>query len=425
MARVVRRRWRNGDSGSGLPRRDRRGCEYESYVPDALMGRQFQLTGEVAAAIAGAEAALLRLDLNARTLVGTEVLAQVLLRAEAVASSRIEGLEVGARRLLHADAARTVASSAVDVTAVEVLNNVDAMTVALDTIQPGDDITVDLLLEIHRRLFAGTRLAAQGGVFRSTQNWIGGSSFNPCAAAFVPPPPELVGALLADLCAFCNTSDLPAVAQAAIAHAQFETIHPFVDGNGRTGRVLIHLILRRRGLARRTLPPVSLVLATWSASYIEGLTATRYRGSPNARAAVDGVNHWIEIVAGACERSVVDVSNYEREVAALEAAWRLRLGPVRANSALDVLLTMLPGAPVLTVERAAKLLGRTFKPAAAAIERCVDAGILRQVTVGRRNRAYEAPDVIAAFTALERRLASPDGDTRSSEPVRPVPRGVS
>ena len=86
---------------------------------------------------------------------------------------------------------------------------------------------------------------------------------------------------------------------------------------------------------------------------------------------------------------------------------------------------MLPGAPVLTVERAAKLLGRTFKLVGAAIERCVDAGILRQVTVGRRNRAYEAPDAIAAFTALERRLASPDGDTRSSEPVRPVPRGVS
>ena len=125
------------------------------------MGRQFQLAGEVAAAIAGAEAALLRLDLSARTLVDTEVLARVLLRAEAVASSRIEGLEVGARRLLHADAARTLASSAVDVTAVEVLNNVDAMTVALDTLQPGDDITVDLILDIHRRLFAGTRLAAQ------------------------------------------------------------------------------------------------------------------------------------------------------------------------------------------------------------------------------------------------------------------------
>jgi hypothetical protein len=121
-------------------------------------------------------------------------------------------------------------------------------------------------------------------------------------------------------------------------------------------------------------------------------------------------------------RSVADASTYERRAAELEVEWRERLGSVRAKSGTDVLLRVLPGAPILTADSAATLLGRTFKPAAAAIQRLVDAGILRQVNVGRRNRAFEAPEVIAAFTAMERQLASPEGDTRTREPVRTVPR---
>jgi len=98
-------------------------------------------------------------------------------------------------------------------------------------------------------------------VIRSEQNWIGGAASSPRDAEFVPPPPELVPDLLDDLCAFCNREDVPASVQAGIAHAQFETIHPFADGNGRVGRALIHVVLRRRALAPRYVPPVSLVLA--------------------------------------------------------------------------------------------------------------------------------------------------------------------
>jgi Fic family protein len=230
-----------------------------------------------------------------------------------------------------------------------------------------------------------------------------------------------VPGLVADLCAFCTTDDLSPVAQAAIAHAQFETIHPFVDGNGRTGRALIHMVLRRRGIAERVLPPVSLVLATLARSYIDGLTAFRYVGSASSPRAIEGLNTWVGRFAGACTRSVQDAKDFEARVAELEMSWRERLGPVRANSAVDLILRILPGAPILTVDGAATLIGRTFNPANEAIQRLVDAGILRQVNVGRRNRAYEAPDVIAAFTALERQLASPEGDTRMSKPVRRVP----
>ncbi len=422
MSKVMKRRWQSDLGGSGLPRRDRVPCDYEAYVPDPLIGRKIVLDGDVAADVADAEAAIVRLNVDARALVDTEALARILLRAEAVASSRIEGLEVGARRLLHVEVIRGLKEASSDVTATEVLGNIDAMVYGVDAVEPGGPITVDVLLEVHRRLLAGTRLEEYGGRFREVQNWIGGSSYNPCSAAFVPPPHEHVEELMTDLCAFSSTDDLPAVAQAAIAHAQFETIHPYVDGNGRTGRALIHLILRRRGLAVRVLPPVSLVLATWAQSYIDGLTQFRFVGSPTSPKAVEGINTWVGRFAGACTRSVADATTFEERAAALEEQWRERLGTIRANSGTDRLLRSLPGAPILTVDSAAALIGRTFKPAADAIERLVEAGILQQVTVGRRNRAFEAPEVIAAFTDLERQLASPEADTRTSKPVRTVPR---
>ncbi|MDA8365686.1 MAG: Fic family protein, partial [Actinomycetota bacterium] len=285
MSKVLKRRWRS-EVASGLPRRDRASCVYEAYLPDPLVGRAIRLDGGVAADVADAETAIARFDTNATALADTEALARLLLRAESVASSKIEGLEVGGRRLLRAEAARTLGDEATDVTAVEVLGNIQAMSWALHTVDPGDDITLGTLFEAHRRLLAGTPLEEMGGLIREEQNWIGGSSYNPCSAAFVPPPPEYVRALLDDLCAFCNTDTLPAVTQAALAHAQFETIHPFVDGNGRIGRALMHLVLRRRGLAVRVLPPISLVLATLSQDYIAGLTATRYAGAPSSSAAI-------------------------------------------------------------------------------------------------------------------------------------------
>ncbi|HUY10215.1 MAG TPA: Fic family protein [Candidatus Dormibacteraeota bacterium] len=419
MSRVIRRRWISDHSGPS--RKDNRGCEYEAYVPDHLVGRAFTIEGGVAADIADAEAAIARLNVEATSLVDTEALARILLRAESVASSRIEGLEIGARRLLRAEAARGLGDDPSDVTAVEVLGNIDAMVFAIEHIDAGDPITVELVLEVHRRLLARTREEQYGGKFRDEQNWIGGNAYNPCTAAFVPPPHEYVDDLIADLVAFSNDDSLPAVAQAAIAHAQFETIHPFVDGNGRTGRALVHLIFRRRGVAPRVLPPVSLVLATWAQDYIGGLVATRYRGPATSKAASEGINLWIGRFATACKRAVDNASSFEQRARAIEATWRERLGQVRARSAADLLLGVLVGAPVVTVNSAAEMLGRSFIQTNEAIVRLVEAGILRQVTVGRRNRAFEAPDIIAAFTDLERQLASPEGDTRNSEPVRHVP----
>jgi Fic family protein len=419
MSRLIRCHWPgNPDAPS---RQGRASCDYDAYAPDLLAGRHFTLDGEVAADVADAETGVVRLNAQASALADTEALARLLLRAESVASSRIEGLEIGARRLLRAEAAKELGQPTGDVTAAEVLSNIDAMSAAIGEIGPGDPISVTTLMTFHQRLLGKTRQARYAGRLRENQNWIGGSQYNPCTAVFVPPPPEQVPELLADLCTFCASDGLPAIAQAAVAHAQFETIHPFADGNGRTGRALIQLVLKRRGLATRVMPPVSLVLATWAQDYVDGLAATRYRGSATGKEAYAGLNLWVGRFAGACQRAVSDAATFEERIHEIQSEWHTQLGNVRRNSAADLLIRSIPGAPVLTVSGAAAVIGRSYPQANAAIDRLVSAGILSQVTVGRRNRAFEAPAIIDAFTDLERQLASPDADTRTSQPTRPVP----
>jgi hypothetical protein len=182
------------------------------------------------------------------------------------------------------------------------------------------------------------------------------------------------------------------------------------------------VILRRRGLAPSFVPPISLVLATRAADYVDGLTRTRYVGPPDGPNASEGLNDWIAFFAVACRRAVADAQEYEREVADLQQTWRTRLGRVRRDSATDLLLDALPGAPVLTVQSAAALIGRSVQAVNEAVARLAGARVLTQTTVGRRNRAFEAPELIDAFTALERQLASPAADTRTSPPARRVPR---
>ena len=421
MAQVTRQHWQS-DLASGLSRRDRRPCEYDAYLPDRLRDRPVYLEGDVAADVTDAEAEIRRLNDGANALADTEALARLLLRAEAVASSRIEGLEIGGGRLLRAEVATDMGDDARDVTATEVLGNIEAMRWATDTVATAPTIDVDGICEIHRRLLTGTRHEHIAGIIRTEQNWIGGSSYNPCSAAFVPPPPDVVGELLRDLCEFVSSDDLPAVVQAALVHAQFETIHPFADGNGRTGRALIHVVLRRRGLVDRAAPPISLILATEAAQYVAGLTAYRYLGAPSSADAVRGLNRWIATFASATRRAAIEAIAFEQRIAEIQGDWRAALGRVRANSAADLLVASLPGAPVVTVASAAKLIGRSTQATNEAFRSLVEAGVLHQVNLGKnRNRAYEALAVIDAFTAFERGLASPTGDTRSAPPVRTVP----
>ena len=304
MARVELHRWPGHPDG--FTRAERLGGSYELYFPDPLVGREFDLSDDVLAALEDAAGDLARLDATAAVLTNSEALARLLLRAEAVGSSQIEGLVVGARRLLKADVLRDRPTSGPgDVTAEEVLGAVDAMTWVTESVQAGDKLEVDHLLEAHRRLMAQSPTPEFGGEVRYLQNWIGGRS--PAEAYYVPPPAQLLPDLLADLMAFVRQSRLPVLAKSAIAHAQFETIHPFADGNGRTGRALIHLILRADGLITRTVPPVSLSLATHATQYIDALTAFRYVGRATTVKARSAANPWLQMFAMACSSALMSV----------------------------------------------------------------------------------------------------------------------
>ncbi len=308
MAELIRNRWT--PSSEGMSRRDRQGCDYDAYLPDPLAGWGLTLPADLVADLADAEAAIRGLNASGTSHVSLEGLARFLLRAESVASSKIEGLEAGPRRLLDAEVALAEGSDAADRVAVEVLANVAAMEAAVEVGAASGTITLDDLLDIHRTLMERSPTPDLGGVVRTTQNWIGGSGYNPCSASFVPPPPDHVELLLEDLLNYVNGDEHPTIVQAAVAHAQFETIHPFADGNGRTGRALIQVVLLRRGLAPRFVPPISLVFATWVSDYIAGLTAFRHFGEAGGAERSTGAQAWLRTFATATRRACADAETY-------------------------------------------------------------------------------------------------------------------
>ncbi|WP_216853219.1 Fic family protein [Phytoactinopolyspora halotolerans] len=413
MGRYEERVW-PGDP-AGATRAERTPCRFRAYVADTLVGADLELRASVAADLADIEQQVRHLNDAHPGLANLEPLARFLLRAEAVASSNIDGLVVNVRRLARSEETEREGLPVTDTTARAVLGNVraldEALTLAADPARP---VSVDDITAIHKALLAATREEAWAGIVRREQNWIGGA--NPCSAAFVPPPAEFVPELLTDLAAYLSGDEHPALLQAALAHSQFETIHPFADGNGRTGRALIQLVLRRRGVATRVVPPISLVLATQADRYVDALDETRIDGSPMA-----GQLAWVELFLSATGRACRDASQFVTDLVSLERSWRERLGRVRANSATDLLLTALPSLPVFSITTAAIHIGRTFQATSDAVNRLADSGVVRQVSLGRRNRRFEAVGLFEAFTGFERVLASPDSDTQVSPPTRPVP----
>jgi Fic family protein len=405
MARYETRSWPADPSVPG-GRAERRALSYRAFVPDPIAELQLALPSNVAAAVSVAERSIDALNRDPPRLASLEVLARRLLRAESVASSRIEGLVLSQRRLARAEAEEPDAR---DETARSVLGNVVAMEHAVLVGAGAKPLRLKDVLEIHRLLMLATTTPDIAGELRERQNWIGGNAFNPGRADFVPPAPERVPDLMDDLVAFMNRTDLPPIVHAAIAHAQFETIHPFADGNGRVGRALIHVVLRRRGLAPRYVPPVSLVLAADAKAYVGGLTAFR-----EERAA-----EWILLFAQAIERAAAKASELALRLAELQEKWRERAGRPRGHSSAEALIVELPAHPIVTVATAQKLLGRSKQAVNGAINVLADKGVLHPITVAKRNRAWEARDLFDLINEVERELATP-ADTDG--PGRPTPR---
>jgi len=383
----------------GYGRAARRGGRYRAFVPAPISARSFLLDGDAATALHDATKALGSLEHAARRVATLGAVAQNLLRSESVASSRIEGVVISQKRLAraaHEDKGRRRG----DYRAAAVLGNVDAMKRAIAIGAGSEPFAVSDLLDLHSRLLRFTEDRAIAGVVRETQNWIGGNDFNPIGADYVPPPPEYVSGLLEDLCRFIERNDLPPVAQAAIAHAQFETIHPFADGNGRAGRALIYAILRRRGEIAGYIPPISLVLGAMPRSYIGGLTA--YRDG--------GISNWCELFAAATARAALKADGLAREIEALQEDWLDRLGRPRSDSSVSRLVSALPEQPVIDVQAAQRLSDRSHVAVGAAMSRLEGAGILRRLNERKWGRVWECGELLELVERFEEKVSAPSAN---------------
>lgn len=363
-------------------RADRTLSHVEVTIPPSIAALDYDPTGPTARAHEDSLVAVARLEAGFGEHLAP--LADFLLRSESVASSKIEHVDAGWRAF-----AKAVAGGRASDEAQSQLAATRALAAMVDAAGTGP-ITLAGVLEAHQLLMSPDYYAAtEGGALRAVQNWIGGSDFTPLDAMYVAPPPELVSDLMTDVLAFVNRTDLPIVAQAAIAHAQFLSIHPFTDGNGRIGRALISATLRRRGLTRRVTVPLASVMLADTSRYFDELTAYR-RG--DADSFVSYVSEAAVIASSSAEQSAVRLSG-------LPDHWRSVARP-RANSADEKLLDRLLYTPILNAANALEITGTSEPSTYKALDRLTEAGVLEVVSASRRNRIWAAREVLLELDAL-------------------------
>lgn len=427
MAHWDERAWRGAANAPSYA--DRASGAYRSYMPDALVPRPLVLEPDVSALAWSAEFAVRALG-NRPGAQGLEGLSRFLLRSEAIASSRIEGLQVSPQQVGLAEIAdeEAVTARGVNQTARRVAANIYALRRATHELAGGAAVTLEGISELQTLLLADE---PEVHGIRDEQNWIGGSSYHPLGAEFVPPDPRHVDGLMADLVDYLNHGAHAPLIQAGIAHAQFETIHPFRDGNGRIGRALIHTVLVRRGLTKHAVLPVSPVLLTRSQQYVDGLTAYRHSGDAAGFEGTAAVSAWLRVFLQAVTISVGQAEDFAARLDELRdhwdealASWRYlndRRETPRADSATARILETLQEHPVLTASSVVRLFDVSRGAAARALDELSEAGVLTRRRLDGRTSAYLSVDVFELITFAERRLASTRWDTGSGPPSRPVP----
>ena len=353
----------------------------QAFVPDSLPPKNPALALEVYQDLnRKAEMALARLSGVSGLVPSVDWLLYSAIRKEALLTSQIEGTQATLTDLFDEEAGFKV-SNTDDVE--EVTNYLRAFRLVQEQLRDpkGLPISVRLLCDAHRLLLNGVRGAGkQPGELRRSQNWIGGT--RPGNAVFVPPPPENVPQLLTDMERFIHdcAADLPPMVKVALIHAQFETIHPFLDGNGRIGRLLIAALFEHWGLLAEPL--------MYFSGYLKQHQAEYYRRLSNIRTESDW-DSWVTFfLEGVCV-AAADAEHSIIEVASLVAADRKRLlQSPKAGPASYRLFEMLPMMPRLTIERVRQQLDTSFPTATAAVKVLEDLGIVTEMTGQKKNRSY-------------------------------------
>ena len=371
------------ESGAHRAERERYSGPYRSCITPPIAQLQVSLPGPLAASVDEATLALADVDTHSLKRLGSGSgalgpMAAILLRTESTSSSRIENLTVGARQLALAELEQSSSQNARLVVA-----NVRAMEAAL---RLADELDEQAILDMHSELLRQAPGWEQhAGSYRQQLVWVGTSSIGPVGASHVAPQHERVPAAMRDLVAFVARDDLPALVQAAIAHAQFETIHPFVDGNGRTGRALVHAMLRGKGVVVNSTVPVSAGLLADTESYFAALGA--YRRGDAAPI--------IERFASASRFAAVRGRRLVDDLADTIDMLNGRLDGLRSDAAARMLVPQLVAQPVVNAAHLVRVLGLNDMTAQRAISTLVDRGVLVERSGLRRNRVYAQEDVLS------------------------------
>ena len=350
-----------------------------AFIPPPLPPQPaLDLGGPIQPLLERALLALGRLDSISALLPDTDLFLYSYVRKEAVLSSQIEGTQSSLSDLLLFEMEQAPGAPLDDV--VEVSGYVRALEHGLARLRAGFPLSSRLIREVHAELLAGGRVSDKDPGECRSQNWIGGT--RPGNAVFVPPPPIAVADCISDLERFLHDdrSDLPVLIKAALAHLQFETIHPFLDGNGRVGRLLITLILCSAGVLSEPLLYLSLYFKENRAEYYRLLDAVRHDGDWEA---------WITFFLRGVEETANGAVSTARQLVAVFSADRelVRGQGRRAGSAVRV-CEALTSRPVLTVSGAAQRTGLSFPGASDGMKLLTELGIVRELTGKKRNRAF-------------------------------------
>lgn len=366
--------------GGDFVEADWNGRKVRAWMPTPLLERQMDLS---VAAVRASERACAALRLaDTRLPDRWQAMARLILRNEGVASSGIEGLREPIESVLVAERTGTGGTAGL------VANNLVVIDAALATAQ--EPLTVETLHRWHRQLMRHGPLPPEMvGVFRPVLGWVGGNS--PLDAAYVPPPPSEISRLMDDLIAFANNDpeDLDPVTLASVIHAQFEAIHPYGDGNGRLGRVLISRTLRRGLITKRSTAPISTAIARDPGGYLSGLHLFE-QGM---------LDPWVMWFAEVVQRAAATTHTTIEHTTALLAQWEKQVSGLRSDHSARALVPLLPGHLVVSAGDVAELLNISERAARSTLVRLTEFGILAPIEVasrgpGRNRHWFSAPALL-------------------------------